>query len=65
MRFFVVYRRLMRHWEKVLPGRVYTVQYEALVAKPQETIKVGWVGRVVVSGLLTVTEAKVAVIFVL
>ena len=30
--------RLMRHWEQVLPGRVYTVQYEELVSNPNEVV---------------------------
>ena len=35
MHFFACYRRLMRHWERVLPGRVLTVQYEHLVQDPR------------------------------
>jgi tetratricopeptide (TPR) repeat protein len=30
-RYYAAYDRLMRHWEAVLPGAVYTVQYERLV----------------------------------
>jgi tetratricopeptide (TPR) repeat protein len=30
--YYVAYRRLMDHWERTLPGRVYTLQYESLVA---------------------------------
>lgn len=29
------YRRLMRHWHAVLPGRVLDVRYDALVAEPE------------------------------
>jgi|SRR5579871_84687 len=30
--YYVCYRRTMEHWEKVLPGRVVTVDHEALVS---------------------------------
>jgi hypothetical protein len=30
------YKRLMQHWERVLPGRIYTSSYEELVANPEE-----------------------------
>jgi tetratricopeptide (TPR) repeat protein len=32
------YRRLMAHWDEVLPGRVFHLAYEQLVAEPQATI---------------------------
>lgn len=32
------YRRLMRHWDNVLPGRVFALSYEKLVADPEATI---------------------------
>ena len=32
------YRRLMRHWDDVLPGRIFRLTYEELVANPQEKI---------------------------
>jgi Flp pilus assembly protein TadD len=32
--YYVAYRRLMRHWCETLPGRIYEVQYEDLVADP-------------------------------
>ncbi|WP_148301774.1 tetratricopeptide repeat-containing sulfotransferase family protein [Sneathiella glossodoripedis] len=31
-RYYLAYDRLMKHWEKVLPGRFLTVQYEDVVA---------------------------------
>jgi tetratricopeptide (TPR) repeat protein len=31
-RYYVAYRRLMDHWLKVLPGAIYCVSYESLVA---------------------------------
>lgn len=31
-RYYIAYRRLMTHWENVLPGRLYTLEYEALIA---------------------------------
>jgi len=33
---YIRYRRLMQHWEQVLPGRIYTSSYEELVANPEE-----------------------------
>ena len=32
------YRRLTAHWDEVLPGRVFTLSYERLVAEPEPTI---------------------------
>ena len=32
------YRRLMAHWDAVLPGRVFHLSYEALVADPDVTM---------------------------
>lgn len=36
--FYNYYRELMRHWNEVLPGRIYNVQYERLVSDPQVEI---------------------------
>jgi len=33
-RYYVAYRRLMRHWSDTLPGAVHELQYEDLVADP-------------------------------
>lgn len=33
--FYAGYRRLMRHWHAVLPGRVLDVEYDALVRDPE------------------------------
>jgi tetratricopeptide (TPR) repeat protein len=33
--YYVAYRRLMEHWRRSLPGRVYDVAYEDLVSDPQ------------------------------
>jgi len=30
--YYVAYRRLMQHWNDVMPGVIHTVRYEALVA---------------------------------
>jgi len=32
------YRRLMEHWYKVLPGRIFPLHYETLVTNPEDTI---------------------------
>ena len=36
---YVRYRGIMRHWDEVLPGRVATVEHEALVASPESQIR--------------------------
>jgi tetratricopeptide (TPR) repeat protein len=36
---YVAYRRMMDHWRQVLPGRVVDVDYEAMVDKPEDTIR--------------------------
>ena len=33
--YYREYRRLMAHWDEVLPGRVFHLSYEALVAEPE------------------------------
>ncbi len=34
-RYYIAYRRLMRHWTATLPGLIHEVSYEALVADPR------------------------------
>ena len=38
-RYYRGYLALMRHWRAVLPGRVHTVHYEAVVASPETEIR--------------------------
>lgn len=38
-RYYVLYLGLMDHWRRVLPGRVYDVDYESLVAEPEDQIR--------------------------
>lgn len=38
-REYVRYRRVMEHWERVLPGRVLRVEHERLVADPGQQIR--------------------------
>lgn len=38
-RFYREYMRLMRHWQAVLPGRMYECVYEELVADPEAQAK--------------------------
>jgi hypothetical protein len=38
-RAYVRYRRVMEHWERVLPGRVIKVEHEKLVDDPQGQIR--------------------------
>ena len=33
------YRRLMAHWQEVLPIKIHTVDYEAMVTKPERHVK--------------------------
>lgn len=52
--YYRQYRRLMRHWEKALPGRIFTLSYEALVSDPQTVIPalLGFLGLDVEEGCL-------------
>ncbi len=38
-RAYVRYRRVMKHWDRVLPGRVIRVEHEKLVADPEGQIR--------------------------
>ena len=38
-RHYKLYLELMDHWRSVLPGRVYDVDYESLVAEPEDQIR--------------------------
>jgi len=38
-RAYVRYRRVMEHWDRVLPGRVIRVEHEKLVADPEGQIR--------------------------
>ncbi|MBV8803773.1 MAG: sulfotransferase [Sinobacteraceae bacterium] len=35
-RYYIGYRRLMDHWQRSMPGVIYEISYERLVADPQE-----------------------------
>jgi len=37
---YLDYRRLMLHWDKQLPGRLFEVSYESLVEKPDTVLRV-------------------------
>ncbi|MEP7240252.1 MAG: sulfotransferase, partial [Devosia sp.] len=37
LRYYNLYRGLMRHWNEVLPGEIFDLQYEDLVADPGAT----------------------------
>jgi Tfp pilus assembly protein PilF len=37
---FLDYRRMMLHWDRVLPGRLFEVSYESLVEKPETVLRV-------------------------
>ncbi len=34
-RYYVAYRRLMRHWSETLPGAIHELRYEDLIAEPR------------------------------
>jgi len=38
-RYFVLFDRLMSHWERVLPGRILTVDYETLVREQESSTR--------------------------
>jgi tetratricopeptide (TPR) repeat protein len=38
-RAYVRYRRVMEHWDRVLPGRVIRVEHEKLVADPERQVR--------------------------
>ncbi len=38
-RAYVRYRRVMEHWDRVLPGRVISIEHEKLVADPEGQIR--------------------------
>lgn len=35
-RYMRSYQRLMAHWEKLFPGRIYTAKYEAMIAQQEQ-----------------------------
>jgi tetratricopeptide (TPR) repeat protein len=37
--FYIGYRRLMAHWESILPGQIFNVPYERLVAAQEPTTR--------------------------
>jgi hypothetical protein len=38
-RYYLAYRRLMQHWNRLLPDVIYPVAYEALVADQEATTR--------------------------
>lgn len=38
-RYYLLFDRLMKHWEKVLPGRVFEVDYESLIKSQRSTTR--------------------------
>jgi hypothetical protein len=37
---YLDYRRLMLHWDRLLPGRIMQVSYESLVERPETVLRV-------------------------
>ena len=38
-RYYLLYQELMAHWHSTLPGKIYDIQYENLVADPERQIR--------------------------
>jgi tetratricopeptide (TPR) repeat protein len=38
-RYYILFDRLMAHWQRVLPGRILEVDYETLVTTPETSIR--------------------------
>jgi tetratricopeptide (TPR) repeat protein len=38
-RYYRLYQGLMEHWNRILPGRIYDIQYESLVADSEQQIR--------------------------
>lgn len=38
-RYYIAFDRLIRHWQSVMPGRIYELSYEALVNNPEAEIR--------------------------
>ncbi len=36
--FYALYEELMAHWDRVMPGRIYHLQYEELISNPEENV---------------------------
>jgi tetratricopeptide (TPR) repeat protein len=37
--YYVGYERLMRHWERAMPGRIHTIVYEELVSDTESSVR--------------------------
>ncbi len=59
-RYYGLYRGLMEHWHRVLPGRIVDVRYEDLVANPEPAIRglLSAVGLPFDAGCLSYHQAK-------
>jgi len=38
-RYYLLYQELMEHWQRVLPGRLYTVKYEQMVDNTEQQVR--------------------------
>ena len=38
-KYYRLYQDMMRHWNEVLPGRIYNIHYESLVSNPRQEIE--------------------------
>jgi hypothetical protein len=37
--YYLLYKQLMAHWHKVMPGRIYTLNYESVVGNTDQEVK--------------------------
>jgi len=58
--YYSDYHRLMEHWHSVLPGRIFDLQYEELIANPEMTIRhlLGYCGLEWEAGCLSFHETR-------
>lgn len=37
--YFLEYRRMMDHWNNIMPGEIFDLEYESLVQQPEQTVR--------------------------
>lgn len=62
-RYYIEFDRLMRHWHDMMPGAIFELQYEALVADPREVTAqlLRWCGLPWDDACLAFNERRAAV----
>jgi tetratricopeptide (TPR) repeat protein len=64
--YYLLYQQLMAHWYEVLPGRIYTLNYERMVAETESEVRklLDFCGLPFEAGCLSFFETERAVITV-